>query len=154
MVFDSIDNASRYYGLGRGIEKALRYFEGYDAASHTNERVYLDGDDIFVNRPSYTTAPREDALMEAHRDYIDVMFVVSGEERFYTKPLERLEITSAYDPSVDACLGKIDADAATFRFPAGYFCVFFPEDAHCAGQLWETPSEVKKLIAKVRLTAL
>lgn len=155
MVFDSIDNAPRYYGLGRGIEQALRYFLAYDAEKHATERVYLDGENVFINRPAYTTEPHDDALLEAHRDYIDVMYVASGEERFYVKPTARMAcVTSQYDPAVDALLGKIDADAASFRFPAGYFCIFFPEDAHCAGQLWDAPSEVKKLIAKVRLTAL
>lgn len=155
MVFDSIDNASRYYGLGKGIERALRYFAAYDAAAHTNERVVLDGEELFINRPSYTTAPHDDAVLEAHRDYVDVMFVAAGEERFYTKPVARMEkVTTPYDPAIEALLGAIDADAASFRFPAGYFCIFFPEDAHCAGQLWDKPSEVKKLIAKVRLSAL
>ena len=155
MVFDSIENASRYYGLGKGIEQALRYFARYDAAAHATGRVTLDGENVFINRLSYVTAPHDDALFEAHRDYIDVMFVAEGEERFYTKPLARVaEITTPYDPAIEACLGKIDADAAAFRFPAGYFCIFFPEDAHCASQLWDQPSAVKKLIAKVRLSAL
>jgi len=155
MVFDSLEHADRYFGLGKGIEAALRYFAGYDAAAHETGRIHLDGDDLFVNRLTYTTAPNPAALMEAHREYVDVMLVLAGEERFYTKPLALLErVTSGYDPSTDACLGPIDADAATFRFPAGYFCLFFPEDAHCAGQLWSEPTEVKKLIAKVKLTAL
>lgn len=152
MVFDSIQNASRYYGLGAGIERVLRYFADYDASSHTTERVVLDGDNLFINRPMYTTAPNSEGVLEAHRDYIDVMFVACGEERFYTKPLARVsEITSPYDPAIDAALCKLDADAATFCFPEGYFCIFFPEDAHLAGQLWDAPSAVKKLIAKVRL---
>lgn len=155
MVFDSIDHADRYFALGKGIETALRYFKAYDVAAHETGRIHLDGDNIFVNRLSYQTAQSDKALVEAHREYVDVMFVLSGEERFYTKPLALLEnVTSAYDASVDACLGAIDADAASFRFPAGYFCIFFPEDAHCAGQLWDLPSDVKKLIAKVKLTTL
>lgn len=155
MVFDSIENAPRYFGLGKGIETVLKFFASYDPASHSTEQVVIDGENIYINRGSYRTAPNPDALFEAHREYIDVMFIADGEEKFFVKPLARLsEITTPYTPEMEACLGKIDSDAAAFRFPKGHFCIFFPEDAHCAGQLWEQPSDVKKLIAKVKLTAL
>lgn len=152
MVFDSIKNANKYYGLGTKIKTALEYFENYDADKHETTRLDIDGNLIFVLRLSYTTAKSENSLLEAHKDYIDVMYIAGGEERFFVKPLERVEeITKVYDPSIEACLAKIDADCASFRFSKGYFCIFFPEDAHCAGQIFDTPSNVKKLIAKVRV---
>ena len=155
MVFDSIENAKYYYGLGKGIETALKYFESFDPADYVNERVYLDGENVFVNRPIYETAPNPAPLFEAHREYIDVMFVVEGEEKFYVKPVERLaHITQQYDPKGDALLARLEDDAAAFRFPKGYFCIFMPQDAHCPAQMWDKPVQVKKMIAKVKMSAL
>lgn len=155
MIFDSIKNAKMYYGLGAGMEKALKFFESYDMATFETGRQEVDGEKLFVNRLSYTTAENPDALFEAHREYADVMYVLEGEERFFVKPLADMQVTTQeYDPAIEACLGKIDGDAAQFRFPKGYFCVFFPQDAHCASQLWDKPCAVKKLIAKVRMDTL
>lgn len=155
MVFDSIKNAPLYYGLGEGIEKALKYFAQYDASSHENTMIEIDPEKIFIRRGTYTTAPSPNAQLEAHRDFIDVMMVAEGEEAFFCKPLaECLRITKEYDPQIEACLAEIEGDAARFRFPAGYFAIFMPSDAHCAGQCWSAPSNVKKLIAKVHVGTL
>lgn len=155
MVYDRIENAKTYYGLGKGIETALKYFESYDAATHEPVKVVIDGEKIFVNRMCYTTAPNDAALFEAHKDYIDVMFVAEGEEKFFFKPVEELEnITKEYDASIDACLATIDGDAMANRFKANHFAIFFPQDGHCGNQLWDEPSAVKKLIAKVHVSTL
>lgn len=155
MVFDRLENAASYYGMGKGIEKALKFFSNYDVATHANSPIEIDGDKIVIRRNTYTTAPTVEPLFEAHRQYIDVMFVAEGEEAFYYKPLaEVAEITREYDPSIEACLGRIDADAVRMRFPKGHFVIFLPQDAHCAGQVWESGSNVKKLIAKVHIDTL
>ncbi len=147
MIFDDLKNAHLYEGLGGDIKKALAFFAEYDAASHQATPVMLEGR-ITVNRAAYTTSARDDAQMEAHRQYVDVMFLAEGEEALYYKPLEEAEMRP-YDPAVDASLGALEEDAARFHFRAGQFAVFFPQDAHCPSQLWKMPSNVKKLIAKV-----
>ncbi len=152
MVFDRLENAASYYGLGRGIEMILKFFAEYDVSQHNNNLIEIEGDKIFIRRGTYTTGPNADPLFEAHRDYIDVMLVAEGEEAFYYKPLAGVSnITKEYDPAIEACLGKIDNDAAKVRFPAGHFAIFMPQDAHCAGQIWDQSSNVKKLIAKVHV---
>ncbi len=155
MVYDRIENAKDYYGLGKGIEQVLRYLESYDPAKHENGQVNLDGELVRVGASTYTTAPKPDAQLEAHREYVDVMFVAEGEEKYFYKPVKELEkINLPYDPKIDACLAVLDADSTPVRFKAGHFCIFLPQDAHCAGQLWDQPTEVKKLVAKVHVSKL
>lgn len=148
MITDSIQNARLYYGLGPGVAAALKYFAEYDATKHDITPVELTPA-ITVRRFSYTTAPSNGAKLEAHRDYIDVMLVAEGEEGFYYKPFSLCENPSPYDPAIDASLADIDADAAFVPFRAGYFAIFMPQDAHCAGQLYNDPAKVKRLVAKV-----
>lgn len=155
MVIDRIEQAKHYYGLGSGVEQVLRFFQTYDVTRHSIEPIQLDGDWIKVLPSSYLTRHNPQALMEAHQDFCDIMFVASGEEKVFYKPLRDVQtITQAYDPKIEACLAAIDPDAAAFRFQAGQFCVFMPQDAHCAGQLWDQPVQVKKLIAKVHISRL
>lgn len=149
MVFDSIEHAAQYSGLGAGIASALAYFASYDASTHATSVVDL-ADGVYVNRGVYKTAQNDGVQLEAHRAYVDVMFLAAGEEAFYCKPLAAVSsVTTPYNEQMEACLCPLDADCMKVRFPAGYFAIFFPQDAHCAGQLWDVPVDVKKLIAKV-----
>lgn len=151
MVFDSVKNARAYYGLGKGIEEALKILEGSMKGAFVPGKCSVDGDRLYTVSAAYTTNDHTGIALEAHRRYIDVMMVLQGEEQFYFKPVEKLQrITQPYDGEKDALLAAIDQDCAKVRFPAGYFTVFFPQDAHCANQTYAAPTDVKKVIVKVR----
>ena len=80
MVIDRLDHAAQYYALGKGIETALRFFAEYqDDGSALPAKTVLDGVNIFVNGVNYTSEAKPQGLLEAHKKYIDVMFVVEGE---------------------------------------------------------------------------
>lgn len=147
MVFDSIQNMHLYKGLGEGIQAALAFFTTYDPSAHDTTPLTIAGG-ITVNRAAYNTATKKAPLFEAHRQYVDVMFMAEGEEALYYLPLAEAEM-GEYDASIDASIGPLSNNAARFHFCAGQFAIFYPEDAHCPGQLYNMPSRVKKLIAKV-----
>lgn len=156
MVFDQIKNAKQYYGLGAGIEQVLRFYESYqDDGKDLPEQTELDGEKIFLIGMNYTGGEEDGVEMEAHRNYVDVMYVVEGEEKFYYKPFASAQnILTEYDADDDCVMLGIDRDVASVHFPAGYFAIFFPQDAHLAAQLWGKPAKVRKFIAKVRLDTL
>ena len=81
MVIDRLDHAAQYYALGKGIETALRFFAAYvDEGRDLPAKTVLDGEDLFVNGVNYTSEAKPQGQLEAHRKYIDVMYVVEGEE--------------------------------------------------------------------------
>ena len=148
MVFDDIANAHLYYGLGEGIRQALTFFASYGPESHQATPLKLEGG-ILVNRTAYPTGERTNPQMEGHRQFIDVMYMAEGEEALFFLPLSEAEGLQAYDPAIEACLCPLHPQASRFHFQAGRFAIFFPDDLHCPGQLWDKPADVKKLIAKV-----
>ena len=156
MVIDRLDHAAQYYALGKGIETALRFFAAYvDEGQALPAKSVLDGENIFVNGVNYTSESKPQGLLEAHKKYIDVMYVVEGEERFFYKPFaECAHVTMPYDEKKECALAQIDADAAQHRFSAGHFLIFFPQDGHLAAQLWDKPCKVRKFIAKVAVDTL
>lgn len=156
MVFDQIKNAKQYYGLGAGIEQVLRYYECFlDDGKDLPEQTELDGEKIFLIGMNYTGGEEDGVEMEAHRNYVDVMYVVEGEEKFYYKPFASAQnILTEYDADDDCVMLGIDRDVASVHFPAGHIAIFFPQDAHLAAQLWGKPAKVRKFIAKVRLDTL
>ena len=59
MVFDKLEHASLYYGLGPRFQKALEWLAQADPASlPSGQRVDIDGDDIYATRFDVSTKPR------------------------------------------------------------------------------------------------
>lgn len=152
MVFDKIANASQYYGLGERIEKALRFIEAYDPASHeAGKKIEIDGDLMFGVQAAYENKPACECIAEAHRAYIDIMTLVDGDEAVAYVPIEDVEVTQEYSANGDALLGKFPADAPFIPFKKGYFAIFFPQDGHVTCARHKQPGLVKKLIVKVKI---
>ena len=152
MILDLIENASCYADIHSGVTEALKEMAKYTPDYYPGGRVDIDGDNLFLLLNSYETHSPEGALCEAHQKYIDVMYMVEGEEIIYVKPTNRLcEVTKAYDPAIDALLAQADADATPVRLSARSFIVLFPQDAHAPGFYDMAPQAVKKIIGKVRI---
>lgn len=156
MVFDTLEYASLYRALGKGIQTTLDWFLAFqDNGMDLPARTELEPGRIWINGVNYTTVENPAPLMEAHRKYIDVMYVVEGEERFFYKPFADVsEITMPYDSEKECALAALDSDANTMRFSAGQFVIFFPQDGHLAAQLWDKSCKVRKFIAKVAVDSL
>lgn len=152
MIFDSIENASAYKNLHKGIAMALEAEAAYTPENYELGTVELDGDHVFLIRNAYQTRSVSDAQLEAHRTYIDVMYMVEGEEIIYVKPTNRLsKITMEYDPEQDVLFGAMDEDTTAVHLTPGTFVVLFPQDAHAPACMVKESKSVKKIIAKVRL---
>ncbi len=156
MVIDRLEHAEQYASLGKGIAVALAFFQRYqDDGTDLPALTVLKADEIFVNGVNYQTAANQAPLMEAHRRFVDVMYVLEGEERIYYKPFSEVtNISMPYDAEKECALARLDADAATIRFSAGQFLIFFPQDGHLAAQLWDKPTKMRKFIAKVAVETL
>ena len=86
MILDTISNAKNYEALSPRLTEALRAAAAYPTDPYVVGRTELDGDNLFLLANSYETKPlNEESLLEAHRKYIDVMYMVEGEEIIYVK---------------------------------------------------------------------
>ena len=154
MIFDRIENAKIYSGINEGINKALEFAKTLTPDNFGSEILRLDGDRIFINFASYETHARSVASSEAHKKYIDVMYMVEGCETVYVKNAKALtNITKEYDAQKDVLFADLDDDVTPVRLDAGSFLILFPEDAHSPGcdPLDATAVSVKKIIGKVLL---
>ena len=152
MILDQLKNASFYKDIQPGITAALEKAAAYTPDNYPGGRVDVNGDKLFLLLNEYETHSPEGALFEAHHKYIDVMYMVEGEEIIYVEPTDKLRtITKPYDPEMDYLLAELDRDATPVRLSAGQFIVLFPQDAHAPGCFDKTSEPVKKVVAKVRL---
>ena len=80
MIIDKIENAHLYKGLSKRIEKAFEYIRATDLKNIKPGKYEIDGENIFALISEYKTKSEQEGKLEAHRKYIDVQYVISGEE--------------------------------------------------------------------------
>ena len=128
---------------------AFKYLHTFDALTPPG-KVVLSGEEVYALVQGYRTSPAAERAWEAHRRYVDVQFMVSGEEFIYHAPLDWLEVTKDYDAAGDYELLR-GTNLQCLHFRAGYFGIFFPHDGHKPGCSVTESSLVSKVVVKVRL---
>ncbi len=151
MVFDQAKNLDFYKTLGVGdrYAKAIEWLQSQDLAALENGKYEIDGKDVYANVMSYTTLPWEDAKYEAHENYTDIQYVISGREVMTYAPVDALVPTGPYDPAKDVV--KFDNSNPGLRVAAGAgeYMIFFPWDGHKPKAADGEPAEVKKVVVKI-----
>ncbi|MBQ2785605.1 MAG: YhcH/YjgK/YiaL family protein [Oscillospiraceae bacterium] len=152
MILDTMENAKQYAGLNPDLDRILEAMKAYTPDNYPGGRIELDGSRLFMLLKSYETHALGESLSEAHRNYLDVMYMVEGEETIYVKPTAQLKnVTKEYDPAIEALLAKTDEDVTPVLLKAGSFVVLFPQDAHTPACHANGPCMVKKIIGKVQI---
>jgi YhcH/YjgK/YiaL family protein len=149
MIIDQLQNASSYYTLGDRMEIALRYLQEADLSKLTLGRHDIEGDDVFILIQEYGSKSKEEGTWEAHRQYFDVQYVVSGQENMGFANVDRLMATE-YDEENDFL--PLEGEAGDLiEMQAGTFMILAPQDAHMPGIAIAGSEPVKKAIVKVRI---
>lgn len=162
MVFDSLEHFECYKSLGDRIATALKFLRDPETASleppgfgtDHSLRHEIDGDNVFALVQRYRTKSPTDAFWEAHRLHIDVQCVIEGAEMMGCLPLNQSRVVRAYDSARDFTqLEPLPSKSPAFlSVRAGMFAIFFPHDVHMPGlSVDESPSDVKKIVVKVRV---
>lgn len=104
----------------------------------------------FSLEQAYETKARADGFFESHRRYIDVQFVVEGEELLEVADISRMKVRTPYDAEKDFFTYEDTADASLLRLYAGQAAIFFPEDVHMPTlRIRDKPVLVHKCVIKV-----
>ena len=158
MIVDQITNVdSAYYaGLlrshGGSFKLAERLMLGLDFLKNENvqemlpTRIELDGDKVFAMIQHYDTKPKEQGVWEAHRKYIDIQYVVEGQELMGYANLEHLK-AGDYNDEKDYLLLKGEGSYVLMK--PGTFVILTPQDAHIPQVAVDVPQPVKKVVVKV-----
>jgi len=151
MILDTLTQWRRYAALSQRFQKAFAFLHQIDGNAKVG-RQEIDGDDIYALVQKFTTERSTDGPFEVHRRYIDVQYVHAGRETILWTPLSSLtKVNMAYDEKQDAALFALISTTTPLHLSAGQFAIFFPDDGHAPGRIWEQPSEVFKVVVKVRV---
>lgn len=148
MIFDTLKNVDNYKGLGR-VYTALKFLAETDFSAINLGRYELDGDNIFYMVQSYDTDP-DKTISEAHRKYIDIQYMVEGEEIIGVADISSdKELTEAKEEN-DVWFYNCKTEPLTLS--AGKYMVLYPNDLHCPGVATNgTALTCRKVVVKVKV---
>ncbi len=150
MILDHLENASRYEALGPGFARAFQFLKTLDQ-TRPDGRCEIDGDAVYATLMSLETKVPADTTHEVHRLYADVQFLISGEEKMYFTPADRLGASNGYHAEKDYELCDNPRVPATLTVQPGQFAIFFPGEGHKPNLALGAPLSVRKVVVKVRL---
>ena len=88
-------------------------------------------DEMFVLKQVYITKNREDCFFESHKKYIDIQYMLKGEEIMDVCNLEDLEILKDYDEKTDFIKYKgKEENISSLLIKENELAIFYPQDAH------------------------
>jgi YhcH/YjgK/YiaL family protein len=148
MVIDTLNNAALYYGLGPRFIKAFEYLQQTDFSKLEKGKYEIDGTTIFAIVNEYDTIATTGEQMESHKKYIDVQYIVSGEELIGHDFLQGQTPSQAYEEATDFMLFG-ETPAFFSRLQQGMFAIFFPTDLHMPNIKVDAPVLVKKVVIKI-----
>lgn len=148
MIVDKIENTPLYKNLGERIQKSFSYIKQTNLKNLNPGRYDIDGENIFALISEYQTKSEAEGKLEAHKKYIDVQYVIEGEELMGYAPLGSQEILEAYKEENDIIF--YTGEKVFIKVTKGMYAIFFPEDVHMPGISVKENSPVKKLVIKVR----
>ena len=136
----------RYAAVIPGLEEAIARadaLENYDPAT-----VPLSGSNkILVQQ--LTTKPWATSQLEAHREFLDIQYIVKGKEVVGWAPVDTLTPADEFNTAKDK--GMYTGKNYPLEIEAGYCYVVYPEDAHAPGTYLEESGNVTKLVIKLKV---
>ncbi len=150
MVYDNIVNIHLYKGLSEDIAKGLEYLQSLDSSICVG--VYEVTPYIKAVVSEYNTMHINENGYESHVDYIDIQYLVSGEEIILCKPTAELLLTKGYNKMNDiAFYCNTVSEPSALKLGKGYFAILYPNDGHEPGICVNNPMKVKKVVIKIKI---
>ncbi|MCD7879053.1 MAG: YhcH/YjgK/YiaL family protein [Candidatus Gastranaerophilales bacterium] len=145
MIIDVLSESDKYILLNKEFKFVFDYIKQNDLKNMECGIHELKGKEIYFNLQEYKTKPIQ--KLEAHKKYIDIQVVITGEEYMGYTNISNTSIIEEYNEEKDVMFlsgtpDKIKTDNKSFL-------IFYPEDAHMPALSIKEPQNVKKAIFKI-----
>jgi len=151
MILDHLDHALLYGALGQRIAIGLALLNEESVRVAAPGKYEVDGENLFYIVDEYETKPFEQGRPEIHRKYLDIQYIISGEECIGTAPLEGLTEETPYDGEKDLAFYQYEPTMSKLILKQGIFAIFWPNEPHMPGRSINKAGKVKKIVVKVRM---
>lgn len=150
MIFDRLSNSKQYEKLNE------KFKIGFDFLKNNNLKEMKDGrydvaEGVFANVQSLKTKNKTEKKWEVHKDYIDIQYVIKGEECMGYGILEDFKkVVVPYDKEKD--IEFLDGERFNYiDVNENDFVIFYPNDVHAPMLSVKEDVEIKKVIVKIKI---
>ena len=149
MIVDSLNNSALYTSLNKDFEKVFEILSSLNDSSEEG-KIVIDEGNVWVNVQYFEDKePSADPRFEEHRNFIDIHYIVSGEEIFGYSNLDRAQVIVPYDESRDVEFSKAEISKITLK--SGDFLITYPQDAHIPNMIKLSKGKMVRAVAKIKL---
>lgn len=146
MIIDTLDNLGKYVGLNPLFADVVTFLQANDLNALEDGKHPIKDKDLFVNITTAKGRAKEAAVLETHREMIDIQIPLDTEETFGYTPLQDLP-DFEYNAEKDITkYGTTPAQTYVTCRP-GQMAIFFPQDGHAP---CISDKDIKKAIFKVK----
>ncbi len=131
------------------LEVAFRFLERPDLKMLPVGRHEIDSQAYAVIDKSRSLPP-EKVEFEAHRKYIDVHYMISGQVTTGYAPVEDLKLHTPYNEKDEAAMYHVPANYTKVKLYPGMFAVFFTGGGHMPNCHLGGVHDLHKVVVKVR----
>ncbi|MEF3309219.1 YhcH/YjgK/YiaL family protein [Paenibacillus sp. GYB004] len=151
MIWGHIDNWEAEKAMWpAALQQAMEHIRSLDFDQVPDGKYELNGRRMHTSIKTTTTRAAADQKAESHRTYIDIQYVISGEEKIGVVPWSSsLQIArDDLDTRDVAFYDKVEQELWLHQKP-GMYAVFFPADVHrpCCSVDREGP--VRRMVIKI-----
>lgn len=152
MVFDNLKNCELYYGMHPRFKEAFDFIKRAVAEEIEVGKYEIDGKELYASVQEYTSKLETDAKAEAHKNYIDIQFIVSGTEVIEGFDISKATPKTEYNDVKDVMFYEDNKDAGKGVLVDSEYGIFFPHDVHKPAMcLNGNQATVKKIVVKVKV---
>ena len=148
MIYDKIDNIETYKGLSEDIYEGLKFLK--QATPDLDNGVHEINPRVKAIVSKYETKTVNKNGYESHRKYVDIQYLLIGEEKNCCQPIEKLMAILPYKEDIDAAFYIANSPTQELELGDGYFAIYFPQDGHMSCLSLKKQMAVKKIVVKVK----
>ncbi len=150
MIVYKLTEFAKNPNLSPKMKKAVDFLLKPETKDLPDGTYQIDGRKIYAQVQNYVTSMPDKILYEAHKKYIDIQYIVSGQETINCLNLTDIRIVRPYDEKYDICFGLASmGEGVSLKLNEGDLSIFFPEHAHAPKLSLSGPHKVKKIVVKV-----
>lgn len=151
MIKDNLQHIDYYNYLSPGVYFGLKYLKNTDFSQMENGKYELKEGKVYAIVQDYNSKPEAEGKFEAHRKFIDIQFIIEGEEKIGVGNLDDFEEITQYNEEKDIIFLNPNETAKVdfIKVTSGEYMILLPKDVHMPSIAIDSPNYVKKVVLKV-----
>ncbi len=145
---DKVEFAREYHAHKLWWDQAFAYMKNTDLASLKPGDHPIVGEDVYARITEGPLKNIDSTKWEAHKNYIDIHYVITGREKIGIGPLSSATIAVPYNSTRD--ISFYEGKGKYYTAEPGTFFIAFPKDIHRPGLEVDGKGTEKKLVIKIK----